>query len=79
MFVKIIKFHKSLQVEEDASKQGNLAFVDFKRMVWHESFEKLLDSIKEHSKTGFSVICGDRVERLLFPFVVILSADYEEQ
>jgi hypothetical protein len=56
-----------------------LAFVDFKRIVWHESFEKLLDSIGEHSKTGFAVECGDGIERVLYPFVIILSADYEEQ
>lgn len=81
MFVKKYEISKSIhvQVKEDASREGNLQFVDFKRIVWHESFEKLLDSIKEHSKTGFAVNCGDTMERLLFPFVVILSADYEEQ
>ena len=28
---------------------------------------------------GCWVRCGDKVERHLFPFVFILSADYEEQ
>ena len=68
-----------VQVEGDASREGTLSYTDFKRIVWHESFEKLLDSIKEHSKTGYAVTCGDGIERLLFPFIVILSADYEEQ
>jgi hypothetical protein len=53
--------------------------VDFKRHVWHQSFLKLLETIKEHSVTGFWVTCGDGLQRCLFPMVLMLSADYEEQ
>ena len=67
------------QVEEEAGKKGTTTFADFKRAVWHESFKKLLETIKYHSKTGFMIVCSDGVERCLFPFIVILSADYEEQ
>ena len=66
-----------MYVEEDASKEGNLLFVNFEHIFWHVLFEKLLDTIKEHSKTGFSVKCG--IEWVLYPFIIILSADYEEQ
>ena len=67
------------QVEEEAGKEGTTSFADFKCTVWHESFKKLLETIKYHSKIGFMIVCSDRVERCLFPFIVILSADYEEQ
>jgi len=40
---------------------------------------KLLEAIKEHSRTGYWVRCSDDIERLLYPFILILSADYEEQ
>ena len=39
----------------------------------------LLNSITTHSQTGCWVRCGDGVEHLLYPVVLILSADYEEQ
>lgn len=65
--------------EEDASKEGYLSFVDFKRIVWHESFEKLLDSISKHSKTWFAVDCGYGIEWVLYPFIIIFSPEYEEQ
>jgi len=53
--------------------------VNFKRVVWHDSFYELLDSIHIHSKTGFHIRCGDGIVRHLFPAILILSADYEEQ
>lgn len=52
---------------------------DFKRAVWHSSFRALLRSIASYSRVGCWVTCGDGVDRLLYPMVLILSADYEEQ
>jgi hypothetical protein len=53
--------------------------VNFKRAVWHESFRVLLSSIATYSLTGCWVQCGDKIQRHLFPFIFILSGDYEEQ
>lgn len=53
--------------------------MNFKRVVWHESFIELLDSIHAHSKSGYHIRCADGVVRHLFPIILILSADYEEQ
>ncbi|KAJ3509195.1 hypothetical protein NLJ89_g5347 [Agrocybe chaxingu] len=64
-------------VDDEHLNQKN--FVDFKRVVWHECFRELLSSIATLSRTGFSVVCGDGIERLLFPIILILAADYEEQ
>lgn len=68
-----------LQVSEDESAQNNKDFVNFKRVVWHKSFIKLLASIKNYSHIGCWITCGDGVLRWLFPCIFILSADYEEQ
>ncbi|KAF9783985.1 hypothetical protein BJ322DRAFT_1007764 [Thelephora terrestris] len=66
-------------VEDDAKNKGRPGWVDFKRVVWHASFYKLLESISEISEIGHWVRCGDGVERHVFPLILILSADYEEQ
>jgi len=66
-------------VDETEEDKGKLKSVNFKRVVWHKCFRKLLKSLRHHSRTGCSVVCGDGTERLLFPFILILSADYEEQ
>ncbi|KAH7919486.1 hypothetical protein BV22DRAFT_1075186 [Leucogyrophana mollusca] len=66
-------------VKEDKAHSGKPAFVNFKNAVWHESFKKILESIAPHSRTGFWFECLDKVVRLFFPLILILSADYEEQ
>jgi len=53
--------------------------VNFSRVVWHESFRKLLESIEGYSFVGCWQECGDKIQRFLFPFIFVLSADYEEQ
>jgi hypothetical protein len=55
------------------------SWVNFKRVVWHESFRKLLETIEEKSATGCWVNCGDGVARNIYPLILILAADFEEQ
>jgi len=64
-------------VSEEESDKSDV--VDFKRAVWHKSFELLLESISLFSVTGYLVKCGDGEWRRLFPFIFVLAADYEEQ
>ncbi|KAH9010864.1 hypothetical protein EDB84DRAFT_1570105 [Lactarius hengduanensis] len=66
-------------VPEDPMGHKKPSFVNLKRTIWHESFSMVVQSIVTHSKTGCWLECGDGVERWLFPIVLILSADYEEQ
>ncbi|KAF8427202.1 hypothetical protein L210DRAFT_3614939 [Boletus edulis BED1] len=66
-------------VPGDAAEDGKLSYTDLKRVVWHESFLKLLESIIELSKVGFAYKCFDEIIRVLYPIILILSADYEEQ
>jgi hypothetical protein len=62
------------QVKENPKETKKPEFVNFKRMVWHKSIFQVT-----HSKTSCWLECGDGVRQWLFPTVIILSADYEEQ
>ncbi|KAG1905761.1 uncharacterized protein F5891DRAFT_1125792 [Suillus fuscotomentosus] len=66
-------------VNENQKDSGKASFVNFKNVVWHESFLQLIESVIQHSKTGYWFDCGDLIRRLLWPIILILSADYEEQ
>ncbi|KAG2132824.1 uncharacterized protein EDB93DRAFT_1242892 [Suillus bovinus] len=66
-------------IEEEASEHGKPGFINFKRVVWHESFVKILLNLEQYSKTGYLYMCYDKIMRWLFPVILILSADYEEQ
>ena len=50
-----------------------------KCMVWHESFLKLLDKVGQHLMTGYAHTCYNKIVHWLFPLILILSANYEEQ
>ncbi|KIJ09892.1 hypothetical protein PAXINDRAFT_164338 [Paxillus involutus ATCC 200175] len=66
-------------VPEDAAEEGKLGYTTLKRVVWHDSFLKLLSKVAQHSTTGYAHTCYDKILRWLFPLILILSADYEEQ
>ncbi|KAF8156731.1 hypothetical protein B0H34DRAFT_675152 [Crassisporium funariophilum] len=66
-------------IDDDEEEKKKPGYVNFKRVIWHESFRKLLESLKNPSNIGYMVKCGDGVSHHLFPFICILSADYEEQ
>lgn len=63
----------------DEQEKGKPAYVDFKRAVWHKSFEILLRNVAKHAEDGYKKECGDGIERILFPIILILASDYEEQ
>lgn len=65
-------------VPENAAEEGKTGFTNFKRVVWHEAFRKFLETFAKYSKTGFTYDF-DGLMRKLFPFILILVADYEEQ
>ena len=68
-----------MQVHDKPSSHKKTDWVDFKKVVWHEGFKKVLESVQALSKVGFAIRCGDGIIRKLFPYIHILSADYEEQ
>jgi hypothetical protein len=68
-----------VQIDDDPKNKGLPNWVNFKRVIWHASFYKLLESIEHLSKVGYWVECGDGVKPHIFPLILILAADYEEQ
>ncbi|KAJ3548840.1 hypothetical protein NM688_g5244 [Phlebia brevispora] len=66
-------------IEEDEKDKNKPAWINFKRNIWHKSFRVILQHIIEIASVGQKFICGDGVERFLFPIISILTADYEEQ
>ncbi|EMD40065.1 hypothetical protein CERSUDRAFT_46326 [Gelatoporia subvermispora B] len=52
---------------------------DFKRIVWHHSSWKCLESLVGPAQFGEWMIARDGVKRWVFPTIIIVSADYEEQ
>ncbi|KAG1899028.1 uncharacterized protein F5891DRAFT_1190206 [Suillus fuscotomentosus] len=66
-------------VPTDSNEDGKLNYTNMKRVVWHKAFIKLLESIILYSKTGFAHRCFDAIMRWLYPLILLLSADYEEQ
>ncbi|KAH9901641.1 hypothetical protein C8Q73DRAFT_636091 [Cubamyces lactineus] len=68
-----------LPIVEDENEEGKKGFTTYKRIIWHESFWILLETISKYAKTGYKFTCGNNVTRILYPIVLILVADYEEQ
>lgn len=66
-------------MKEDAKETKKKCFVNLKRVVWHEGFKEVLKSIVQYSKTGIWKKCADDILRWIYPIILILSADYEEQ
>jgi hypothetical protein len=67
------------QVSDPEKDKDRASWVNFKRVVWHDSFYELLKTIKEYSSSGCWITCSDGVDRHIYPLIMILSADYEEQ
>ncbi|KAG2156018.1 uncharacterized protein EDB93DRAFT_1239132 [Suillus bovinus] len=66
-------------VPEDSEEDSKLLYMNLKHVVWHEGFFKLLKTIILHAKTGYTHLCYDGIVRWLYVFILLLSADYEEQ
>ncbi|KAG1897928.1 uncharacterized protein F5891DRAFT_1241093 [Suillus fuscotomentosus] len=66
-------------IVEDQEHAKKKNYVDFKNAVWHTSFYQLLASVAKHSNTGYWFECRDGIRRHLWPLIIILSVNYEEQ
>lgn len=48
-------------------------------MVWHAAVEKILEKLMKWAESGLFYIDAWGIERLIFPIILILAADFEEQ
>ncbi|KAI6032391.1 hypothetical protein EDC04DRAFT_2605208 [Pisolithus marmoratus] len=65
-------------VPELVKEERKTGYANFKCVVWHKAFFKLLEKVGELSKVGYLHQCYDKVLQWLFPVILILSADYKE-
>ena len=68
-----------MQPEEDSRESGKKHYVRLKREIWHRAMYEIVSSIESLTETGHHLRCGDNIDRTVFPHILILSADYEEQ
>ncbi|PBK81389.1 hypothetical protein ARMGADRAFT_1039324 [Armillaria gallica] len=67
-------------VEEEEDHKGKPSWINFKRVIWHEAFRKILGFITQYSHSGYAFqLPNSEKVIILYPFILILSADYEEQ
>ncbi|KAJ8462259.1 hypothetical protein ONZ45_g18001 [Pleurotus djamor] len=66
-------------IEEEAKHTHKPKWVRFKATVYHLAMEVILEDVIKHSHTGYTVVCGDGIQRLLYPSIPIKSTDYEEE
>ncbi|KAG0702765.1 hypothetical protein DFH29DRAFT_982269 [Suillus ampliporus] len=66
-------------VKEDKNHSGKPTFVNFKNVVWHASFLKILACLVSLLNFGSAIKYWDDVIHILYPIVLTLFADYEEQ
>ncbi|KAG1897469.1 uncharacterized protein F5891DRAFT_1191930 [Suillus fuscotomentosus] len=66
-------------VPADSDEDSKLSYTNLKKVVWHKSFMVLLETLILISKTSFAHQCYDKILRWLYPLILILLADYEEQ
>ena len=69
----------SKEYVEDEEEEGKPAFGNLKRVVWHEAFWVLLAVVAHWAQYGHAFKCGDDVVRVLYPIILLLVSDYEEQ
>ncbi|KAK0482734.1 hypothetical protein IW261DRAFT_1550495 [Armillaria novae-zelandiae] len=66
-------------VEEDPKYKGKPSWINFKQVVWHESFRKIMDYVVEYSYTGYAFTLPHSGKTIvIYPFIFVLSADYGE-
>ncbi|KAJ7508184.1 hypothetical protein B0H11DRAFT_1848468 [Mycena galericulata] len=65
-------------VKDDPQENSKPVFSNFKNIVWHTAFYKLLESLAHAANVGDWTKCGDGILRWLWPAILILAADYEE-
>lgn len=62
-------------VEEEKKRP---AFINYRRIVYHRSWDIVVRSIIDSAIAGMSIEDGNRIRRVLYLLIQILSGDFEE-
>ncbi|EMD38370.1 hypothetical protein CERSUDRAFT_113535, partial [Gelatoporia subvermispora B] len=68
-----------LPIVDGDTSRDSFEEADFKRIIWHEASWKCLESLIGPAQFGEWMKAGDGVDRWLFPVIILVSSDYEEQ
>ena len=68
-----------IKVKDTSRQKGKTKFANIKRVVWHKSFKHILKSLQKIAAVHYYFQFPDSTVYHLFIFLLILSADYEEQ
>jgi hypothetical protein len=63
---------------DERNTKESLEFAHFKRVVYHKVVSRVFSSLRQRSHSGEAMECGDGVNRVLHPGILIESQDGEE-
>ncbi len=63
---------------DDRNSRETLEFAHFKRVVYHKVVSRVFSSLRQRSHSGEAMECGDGVNHVLHPGILIESQDGEE-
>lgn len=69
----------TVQVEKDPNGKKKNSYICWKNAVYHVAFRVFLKDVARWSHVGYETVCGDDMSRIMFPFIHIVSMDYQEQ
>lgn len=67
------------KIVDDEKDKGKKGYINMKHRMYHAAIRKILERFYTAGKTGIMWHCGDDVDRLICPIVLLLTGDYEEQ
>jgi len=63
---------------DDRNTKESLEFAHFKRVVYHKVLSQVFSLLRQRSHSGEAMRCGDQVNCVLHPGILIESQDGEE-
>jgi hypothetical protein len=68
-----------LQITAPAGEEDNPRWPNTARLVFHRAMQLIFEPLAVASRYGKGCLCGDDLERVLYPRAAIASQDLEEQ
>jgi hypothetical protein len=68
-----------LQITAPAGEEDNPRWPNTARLVFHKAMELIFEPLASASRYGKGCLCGDELERVIYPRAAIASQDLEEQ
>jgi hypothetical protein len=72
-------YHHSCQIEPPPGELNNPNWARTAREIYHKALSIVFEPLVAPSRYGKACSCGDGQPRILFPRVIIISMDLEEQ